>query len=155
MTEDDMQKIKTLYVDEKKSMESIAKIMHISAWNVHDKLHKMGVEIRPNVTAHALEKAWEASKGRVKTDEEKAAIKAEKEKKKAEKLQKKEEAKQMRAALKAEKEKAETAEEVKVEQKTMEAVKPVVKEVKTPAPVKSEVKKEISSVDAFIASLRR
>ena len=92
---------------------------------------------------------------RVKTDEEKAAIKAEKEKKKAEKLQKKEEAKQMRAALKAEKEKAETTEEVKVEQKTMEAVKPVVKEVKTPAPVKAEVKKEISSVDAFIASLRR
>ena len=92
---------------------------------------------------------------RVKTDEEKAAIKTEKEKKKAEKLQKKEEAKQMRAALKAEKEKAETTEEVKVEQKTMEAVKPVVKEVKTPAPVKAEVKKEISSVDAFIASLRR
>ena len=92
---------------------------------------------------------------RVKTDEEKAAIKAEKEKKKAEKLQKKEEAKQMRAALKAEKEKAETTKEVKVEQKTMEAVKPVVKEVKTPATVKAEVKKEISSVDAFIASLRR
>ena len=92
---------------------------------------------------------------RIKTDEEKAAIKAEKEKKKVEKLQKKEEAKQMRAALKAEKEKAETTEEVKVEQKTMEAVKPVVKEVKTPAPVKAEVKKEISSVDAFIASLRR
>lgn len=71
MTEADMQKIKTLYVDEKKSMESIAKIMNISAWNVHDKLHKMGVEIRPMVTAHALEKAWEASRGRVKTAEEK------------------------------------------------------------------------------------
>ena len=101
---------------------------------------------------------------RVKTDEEKAEIKAKKEKKKAEKLQKKEEAKQMRAALKAEKAKAkkETTEvvkedkkEVKTEQKTIEAVKPVVKEVKAPAPVKAEVKKEISSVDAFIASLRR
>ena len=92
---------------------------------------------------------------RVKTDEEKTAIKAEKERKKAEKLQKKEEAKQMRAALKAEKEKVETTEEVKVEQKNMEAVKPVVKEVKTPVPVKAEVKKEISSVDAFIARLRR
>ena len=101
---------------------------------------------------------------RVKTDEEKAEIKAKKEKKKVEKLQKKEEAKQMRAALKTEEAKAkkETTEEVKedkkevkAEQKTIEAVKPVVKEVKAPAPVKAEVKKETSSVDAFIASLRR
>ena len=101
---------------------------------------------------------------RVKTDEEKAEIKARKEKKKAEKLQKKEETKQMRAALKAEKAKVkketieevkEDKKEVKAEQKTIEAVKLVVKEVKAPSPVKAEVKKETSSVDAFIASLRR
>lgn len=74
MTEADMQRIKTLYVDEKKSMEAIAEIMGISTWNVHDKLHKMNVEIRPMVTAHALEKAWEASKGRTKTEEEKRKL---------------------------------------------------------------------------------
>ena len=53
-----------LYLDKKKSMAEIAKELSISSWNVHDKLHKAGVDVRPRMTPQCQEAARRANTGR-------------------------------------------------------------------------------------------
>lgn len=66
-----IEEIIKLYVDDKKSMKEIATTLGISIWNVHDKLHKEEVEIRPRMTDKCRIMATEANTGRKMSDEEK------------------------------------------------------------------------------------
>lgn len=59
-----------LYLDKKKSMAEIAKELSISSWNVHDKLHKAGVDVRPRMTPQCQEAARRANTGRKQSKEE-------------------------------------------------------------------------------------
>lgn len=66
----DVDLLKYKYVVEKKAMNVIAEEMGVSVWNVHDKLHKAGVSIRPQMTPQCQEAARKANTGRKQSKEE-------------------------------------------------------------------------------------